>query len=827
MVTGLIDRTNRSLLPVTLAFAMGVGTASRGLFPASAMLGAIAFFAVFLLWAYFFGWPRLAVLLLLPCFFLTGLWHGAPAFRPPIDPHHVAKLAGEGQQDVVLDGFLVEAPFQNEDRTRLLMSVTEVRRQTGSLPAHGLVQLTVGGRLLHDLLPGDHFLARARVDSHRSYQVPGAMDYRSFLRRQGIWLTGWAETPLHILPVADGPPLPWTTRLRFLPERLRAQANRLIAQLAPPANIPLYYGLLTGSRSAITPEIAAQFQKTGATHLLAISGMNLGLVTLLFAGLATWLLKRSTWVLLHLPVRKIALLLALPPLLGYATITGLQPPAVRALIMVLVFVAAVLFDRQWCSLNNLAIAALLILALDPTSLLGASFQLSFAATAAIILAYRLRFPLLPPPQHTLPKRLGAGIMASLIISIIATLATAPLCLFYFNQVSLLSPITTLALTPLLCFWTIPLGLLGLALASPLPALASHLFTLGGWGITASLTVVKKLSALSWAALFLPTPTLFELTTGLAALLALLAWQTGRPARIMAAVLVAALLVSPLVRYQLRLHDQTCRVTFLDVGQGNAVVLELPQSKTVLVDGGGLATERFNVGERLIAPFLWSRGIATLDAVVVSHPHSDHWNGLPFIIKHFRPATLWVNGKGGDDYGYAALLAEAQMLGITIKVPQPGEVLCASGMTRLHNLASLHLTVATFPTPKTGRTKGRPDANNQSLVLQLRHGNHACLLPGDIDATHEKHLLREKGVESAVLLAPHHGSKHSSSPEFIAAVRPQTIVVSAQGGTKARFPHSEKRKMWQEMGIPVLITGNSGTIGVRMENGPLRVAPLSD
>jgi competence protein ComEC len=828
MVTGPIDRTNRSLLPVTVAFAMGIGAARYLALPAATLLIALAALTATLAWSHFSGRARWASLLLLPLFSLTGLWYGGPSFQPPQDSFHIARLRSETRQDVVLAGFLAGMPEESGNRTRLRMAVAELRQPSGITQTHGLVQLTVGGSLRQRLRPGDPFLARVRLSPLRGYRVPGAMDYRTMLHQQGIWLSGWAETPLHIVPLPQEPALPWPTRLRFLPERLRVQANNLVAQLAPPPSIPLYQALLTGSRGDVPDEVLEHFKATGAMHLLAISGMHLGLVTLLFSSLTLWLLKRSTWVLLHLPARKLALLLTLPLLISYAAITGLQPPAVRALIMVLVFMAAIFLDRQWCSLNNLAIAALLILLLEPTSLVGASFQLSFAATAAIILAYRFRFPLLPVPRGTVSHRLRAWLITSLTISVIATLATAPLSLFYFNRLSVLSPLTTLLLTPLLCFWAIPLGLVGLALAASFPTLASHFFVAGGWGITASLAVVEHLAALPWASFFLVTPTIFELTAGLAAVLAVLAWQTGKPARLAAAILLTILIASPLIRHTLRRSNSTSQVSFLDVGQGNAVVVELPYGKTVLVDGGGRESDHFNVGERLIAPFLWGRGIATLDAVVVSHPHTDHWNGLPFVIDHFRPATLWINGDRQGEADYAGLLAKAAALGIAIKVPQPGDTLCRSGAASLRNLADLHL-IATGPGKPAGTNarSGRTDANNQSLVLRFRHGNQACLLPGDIDAAHEKHLLRQGKLKSAVLLAPHHGSRHSGSPQFITAVKPQTIVVSAQGGSKASFPHPEKRKMWQEMGIPVLVTGDSGTIGMHVEGETVLVMPLGD
>lgn len=811
MVIDLFERTNTSLLPVTIAFAAGIGAASclampQGIIPASLLFVALLLYLARRCW--------FANLLLLAIFFLTGLWHGAPTFTPPADPNHIANRIGGTSQEVVLSGVLAETPDVHPEYTRLLVAVETLRRPTGFTATHGLAQLTVYGTLRHQLRPGDRLLARIELGPLRSFQVPGAVDYRSFMGRQGIWVSGWAASPLLIEPVRRNQPDQRLASLRLLPEQLRDIASSYLTLNAPDASVPLYLALLTGLRNNIPPAVLEHFKASGAMHLLAISGMHLGLVVLLITAGLSWLLKRSGWALLHLPIRKTAILAALPVLIGYAAITGLQPPAVRALIMVLVFMAALLLDRQWCSLNNLAIAALLILIADPASLFSASFQLSFAATGAIILAYRGRLAPSPIPTPTTAQRLRTWIVTGLFLSLIATLATAPLSLYYFNRVALLSPLTTLLITPLLCFWAIPLGLAALATAPLFPALAAFLLQLGAPAIGMSQSLVANLAAIPHASWHLPSPSLLEIGLAYGALGLLLLWRILPRARPYALVLVALLLISPVARQLMRQIDSTSSATFLDVGQGNAVVVELPRGKTILIDGGGAASPRFNVGERLIAPYLWKRGISTLDAVVISHPHADHWNGLPFILEHFEPKTLWINGGTVDDPGYQDLLDQATARQIPIRVPQAGEILCQQDGAVVRNVASFHPLPNDTITP--GRQAPHPSPNNQSLVLQLQYHRLAALFPGDIDADREEQLVEHnRALRADVLLATHHGSRFSNSPRFIDAVRPRYVIVSANDGAQSRFPDPQALRLWQAKGIPVFITGKDGSIRATM------------
>ncbi|HET98118.1 MAG TPA: ComEC/Rec2 family competence protein, partial [Desulfurivibrio alkaliphilus] len=547
-----------------------------------------------------------------------------------------------------------------------------------------------------------------------------------------------------------------------------------------------------------------------------------------------WLLKRSPRLLLTLQVRKVALLLALIPIIGYALITGLNPPAQRALLMTLVFMGAILLDRQWCSLNNLAIAALLILTLDPPALFGASFQLSFAATAGIIM-------LLPTLQNHYQEIRGSAsdqregrpaviigrkvlfwIGASLLVSTVATLVTTPLALHHFHRVSLLSSLTTLLATPPLFFLTLPSALAGLALAAlNLPG-GAPLLLLSAWGVEFTTAITGHLAALPFSFYYLSPPSPAEWGAWLGLFGALLLYRRQRfwAAATGGAMLLLLLLLPALEQWR-RGQSSNSRVTFIEVGHGQATVVELPGNRTVLVDGGGPATLSTDIGEQLIAPFLRHRRIRRLTAVVISHPHADHYNGIPFLLRHFRPQTLWINGQPGVSPDYQTLLRTATDLGIEIAVPSGGEELVSrelkeGGTARLYNLADFHRREG------GGNSSPEDSVNDQSLVIGYQHGDFLFILPGDIGMGQESRLLAEleTTARATVLAASHHGRRTSMDPAFVATVAPRYIIVSDD---ERRTDYRRVAK-WQTMGAQTLTTGRDGSITCTVAGGELTCQP---
>ncbi|ADH85765.1 DNA internalization-related competence protein ComEC/Rec2 [Desulfurivibrio alkaliphilus] len=825
----------RLILPA-LAFAAGIAAAHRlGLPPAAVALpslaGLLLLLGGLLLRKGMLAWkpalPRPLPLfsgLLLLIFFTAGHQLAQPQLTLPTDPDHLynllpaqeqrdpAHLTADLSHDVVLVGVLQELPRQSGPRTRLVVAAEELHRPEATLPARGLVQLTLNGHPEQEIRPGERLLVRTRLGPVRAFTVPGAFDYRQFLAHRGIHLSGWVADPLQLAPVKEIAPEKLGHRLAYLPERLRTGAGqRLEHYLAGEDNLPVLRALLIGDRSGIAADTLEAFKAGGAMHLLAISGMHLGLIALLSMAALEWLLKRSPYLLQALHVRKAALLLALLPIVGYALITGLQPPAQRALIMTLVFIGAVLCNRQWCSLNNLALAGLIILALDPPALFGASFQLSFAATAGIIM-------LVPSLQDryreaTTPgRRLLFWVITSLLVSAVATLVTAPLAMHHFHRVSLLSPLTTLLATPLIFFWTLPLALIGLALstfgqAGVLGWLAGILLTAASRGLDLTVTMTVWLAELPGSFFYFAPPSVAEFAAWgiLLTTLALLRRHLLFP--VTAATMVLLLLLLPVYHQWQRQQDTGSRVSFIEVGHGNATVVEMPGNRIILVDGGGPATLTTNVGEQLIAPFLRRQRIRRLESVVISHPHADHYNGIPFLLRHFRPQTLWVNGHTEGRRDYDALLKLAGELGVEIRVPEAGEILAAGENFSLINLSDFHRRpAATFEPPLEDRV------NDQSLIISYRHQKFSLLLPGDISKGQERRLLAEMAAENPktghlLLAASHHGRATSMAPEFIAAVNPAFIAVSDD----QRRTDYQRVAKWQQTGTTVLTTGRHGTI----------------
>jgi competence protein ComEC len=238
-------------------------------------------------------------------------------------------------------------------------------------------------------------------------------------------------------------------------------------------------------------------------------------------------------------------------------------------------------------------------------------------------------------------------------------------------------------------------------------------------------------------------------------------------------------------------------TFLDVGQGDAAVLELPHGHAMLVDGGGSFDPAFDPGELIIEPFLRRRHISRLDVVVMSHPHPDHMNGLPRILERFDVGELWEPGEESEAPAYRAILATAARRGIAHGPPGARDL----GGARIEVLG-----------PKGGATMAR-STNDNSLVLRVSWAGRALLLPGDVERDAEAELLSwGAGLRADVLKAPHHGSRTSSTPDFLAAVAPQFAVFPAGAGNRFGFPHPEVLARYP---CPTRITGRDGAVTVRI------------
>jgi len=806
----MLPQTDRNpLLPALLAFAAGAMTAGADWLPTTAslwlpasLIAALAALALLRRWQQARVW--FLALLLLPLFFLCGLLYTESFLSPQLPAHHLARLIPE-KQDASLTGKLLQKPVFKNGKTQLILETDSILLPSAQAPlaTTGRVTLTVNAQRLKGLIPGQDYLVRARLSLPDKLATPGAFDYAGYLAAEEIMVKGWVATPIFIQSISPIAASRFSLPNPYFLERFRQQFEAFLYAKLAPGDAALYQALLIGDSSGLSPEVLEMYRATGIMHILAISGSHLVVVAFLTTVFFRFLVGRFPWLLLRLPAAKITLALSFPVLVLYTGLAGFNPPVMRALIMTGVFMTAMILDRQWSSLNNLAIAAFCILLSNPLSIHTASFQLSFAATAAIILVMPQLAAWRPQEDKPSPwQTLRYLVISGLFISCAAFLATAPLALFHFNRISLAGPITTLLVTPLLCFWTLPLGLLAI-LAQPLaPTAAVFLLKTGAFGIKISHMLTAFLAGLPFSSLWLPTPAIPLLL--LSYVLLLLIFRGRRPLPVLAMLVCFALLLSGYAQLP-KWHDNLTSISFLAVGNGSATVVEQPGNRVILIDGGGPPTGLFNVGERLIAPFLWHRQIRHVEQIILTHAHADHFNGLPWIIKRFRPKVLWLSETSSQEPGFAAFLHEAELVGCQVRIARADEVL-ANGDNGFAITCLANLALADGKESGSGRKASPDNPNNRGLVLRLDNGDHAFLFPGDIEKDYEEYIFpKGEQLKADVLLMPHHGLNSSGSARFMEIVKPRYYVVST--GKKEPFPPPQYR----DSGADIFSTARHGSI----------------
>lgn len=787
-----------------LSFAAGIGYGRYGPEPAPPLICLLAPVGVALLLLHLVrSWrPLAAPIAVILLFFVSGIIHlghtSEPAHSTALTP-----LLDTGN-NVILSGLMAEAPSYNGQRGKMLFKADQLWRQNGSItPVAEQIILAMPFPVPDHLVAGSRLLIRATLSRPQPPGTPGSFDYRQYLADRGIYLTGYLRSPaclaaLHLSSAGES----WTTTLHYWPQRLRQKLNRFIAAapLAPPAT-GLYQALITGELALVPPETLTAYRTSGAFHLLSISGTHLALLALLCGLIFNLLLRRSQLLLLNFSVTKITAALTVLVLIVYSLLAGMNPPVVRSLIMAVCLIGALLINRPHSLANSLGLAVLVSLIWNPADLFHASFQLSYAAVIGIVTLHTAcgdRFKTIA--EEGAARRLARWLLATLAVSLAALLATAPLTQYHFRQVALISPLSTLLLAPLLCLIALPLGLVASLLSSWLPSAATSLLELGGLSLAGAEWLNGQLAGLpvnSWQPPLMPLAAIPFYYLGLAGLLLSRNSLAARAVAAASLAMVLGLLISPPV---ISSPSET-RVTFLDVGQGNATLLEFPGGRNILVDGGSSGSDNYDVGAEVILPYLQYSGIRELEGLVITHDHGDHLNGLATIIDRFPPATVWTNDNAVKSVALTAVLDKATRHGAKIKVPAQGENILSAPDNLLTCLSNHHL-----------RSYGGLPENRRSLVLRLTSRERTFLLPGDIMAADGESLLADgESLGCDVLLAPHHGSDNSASLVLAGAGRPKRLIVSAGGYDGGKFPGRKVQEWCGQNGVAIHRTGDLGAI----------------
>jgi competence protein ComEC len=566
-----------------------------------------------------------------------------------------------------------------------------------------------------------------------------------------------------------------------------------------------------GDRRGVDATVEAGFRAAGASHVLSVSGLHLAAVAVIFLVGLRRLLSSLPALPLYASPHAVAACLALPAVGFFVLLTGEAVATMRSALMIGVALTGVLVNRPASAPATLGLAALALLLGSPLLLLDVSLQLSLASVAGIALLARALGPR-AARAATGWRRLAVWLWRFGAATISATAVTAPLGAHHFGEIAPAAPLGNLVLVPLVEMVVVPFGLAGAALAAVWPAAGWLPLRIAGLAARFALGAAARFGA--YAPVWLcRMPDWFETLALIAAAVLALGAAGPRPPvrrrRLLAGagLALAGAIASLAARELARRADRDLRITFLDVGQGDAALIEAPGGGALLIDGGGSFDGAFDPGERVIEPLLRGRGVTRLDLVALSHPHPDHLNGLHRVLERFPVARLWTSGDDGHNPEYARLLATARRRGVALPVPAPLAV-GALAVTPLgpwwedHIGAPVGLTV-----------------NDASLVLRVDFAGRAALFPGDLEADGEGELVGRQAVGDRVaadlLKVPHHGSRTSSSPELIAAVAPRLAVISLGWQNRFRFPDPQVLARYTASGARVLRTDRDGAVTVRV------------
>jgi len=665
-------------------------------------------------------------------------------------------------QDLLLEGRVVSIPKQGE-RTLRFDYATNIEGRS--------YRIRLNWYNLHGRQPQANETWRLRVKLKRRYGFmnPGGFDYERLLFRQGVDATGYVrrDDSNEVLP---------ETVTDFGGNIILAMRNyvssRLGEQLGDHSRRGLIEALAIGHRTYISNAEWDILTRTGTNHLVAISGLHIGLIAGLVYVLMQFIFSRSVWIVTRCPAQVLAAVCALLAAIIYSALAGFAIPTQRALIMVGVFMLAIIMRHETTVSRVLMTALLGILLIDPLAVVDYGFWLSFGAVAII--------------AFTLSGRLGIGKKLFHLgkIQLVIAIGMLPLMLVFFQQASLVAPLANMIAVPWISLVTVPVTLVGTITLDGLPFLSELAFTVSSWSLDMLVAVLNGLSQMEMATYETHSPHAWTLLPAMAGI-AWLLMPRGTPSRWLG---ICFLLPMLLIARQ-GPERGVVNIILLDVGQGLSVFVRT-QHHSLVYDTGPRFSDSFNTGKAVIVPVLKHEDIKLLDTLIVGHGDNDHSGGADSVLSGIQVDTVLTGAQKGRWHHERAEACHA------------GQRWRWDGV--LFEILSPH-------------DDERRGGNNNSCVLRISTPDQALLIPGDIEHATEQKLVNKYAarLKSDVLIAPHHGSKTSSSQDFLDAISPAVILIPNGYRNRFGFPHPDVTRRYDEKGISWYETATEGAISLVM------------
>jgi competence protein ComEC len=717
-------------------------------------------------------------------------------------------------------GSIIQPVRRAADRVVIVVKVSHVTDNNTPISASGTLLVTWRNPD-RSVFQGDQIQISARLRRPYGTINPGGFHYGAYLERKGIQAVATVSGPDKVT-IIECPSSSFRRKFWNIIDQWRDQIQQAsVATLQDPA-LGLFLGMVLGEQGFISQDVREAFMDTGTVHIISISGSHLGLIAFLTFFLVKGLVLRLPvpwleWLSVRITATRLAVLATLPLVSFYTLLAGAEIATVRSWIMVVLALLAVWLGRERTVLTFLVLAAVIVLLYNPQALFDISFQLSYISVLAIALVIKAiqqssqEYEDTYQVNNSFFQTMCQWIKNTWWISLAVTLATVPIVAYHFNQIAWMGLLANFIVVPYVGFVVVPLGLVSAVFVLMTGADVLPLAVLNQTILEGLTRIVQVFADFPGAEWHVTSPAIVTMLVFYGLLVTGLMNVNRLRLRGSCAIGVVMILIwwfwSPRVGWD---HD-TVRVTFLDVGQGDATVIELPDGQVVLIDAGA-SYSKLDMGQAVVGPFLWDQGIRRIDHVIATHPQWDHMGGLSWVIKKFDVGYYWSNGVTRENVFYQRVQQAIQEVGLKEKIAWKGKEITRAGACQLKVL-NPPFSDNTFPGIRSS-SQGGSDLNNQSIITNLDCGLHSFLFTADAEREALGRLNQLPQHRAAqVVKVPHHGAKSSLHHEWINQLHTEVAVISVGRHNRYGHPMPAVLEAYQKKGFPIYRTDQNGAVRV--------------